>query len=187
LTDVDGSWYFHFAIRTDCATDINVILYGSTSNPSDTTITEKTKATYKLTTATLPLSKRDKMQWVEYNIPMADLMTSGLVYLGILQDQNYLTFGGGNDKGKFVAWDNAYIEKVSTGLNPLKIELLNYSITGNLLNVFNNNSNERIDIFNSAGIKILTSEVNCIDISNLSPGIYIVKSANKANKFSKRN
>jgi hypothetical protein len=197
MQDVTANWVFHFAIRTDCAQDITVTLYGSTSNPSDPNNTTLTQGKIVLNKTNLPLTKRDATQWVEYEIPMSQLMTNAveatnnLKYLAPLKKQNYVAFSGGNDAGSFIAWDNVYIGKPDSTQNPDAIinpefKKLELSLSGDYLNVFNNNSNERIDIFNISGVKILSSNVNCINISSLSAGVYIVKSGNLVNKFLKK-
>ncbi|MDS1031415.1 T9SS type A sorting domain-containing protein [Porphyromonadaceae sp. NP-X] len=193
LTDVTSDWVFHFAVRTDCAQDITVGLNGSTADPTDPFVTTKTEGKVILNKTNLPLSKRDKTQWVEFDIPMSQLMTNtvvstnNLVYLAPLTDQNYLFFVGGNDTGSFIAWDNVYIgAPESQGVINPKTEKLQFSITGNNLNVFNNNSNEEVNIYSISGAHILSSKVNCIDISGLAAGVYVVKSGNQVNKFTKK-
>lgn len=189
LTDVTSDWVFHFAVRTDCALDITVGLNGSSPDPSDPYITTKTEGKVILTKTNLPLAQRDATQWVEFNIPLSQLMSGGsnnLKYLAPLSDQNYLFFSGGNDTGSFIAWDNVYIgAPESQGVINPKTEKLQFSITGNNLNVFNNNSNDEINIYSISGSHVLNSKVNCVDISNLSSGVYIVKSGNLVNKFTK--
>jgi hypothetical protein len=113
--------------------------------------------------------------------------TNNLVYLAPLTDQNYLFFSGGNDASSFIAWDNVYIgAPESQGVINPKTEKLQFSITGNNLNVFNNNSNEEVNIYSISGAHILSSKVNCIDISGLAAGVYVVKSGNQVNKFTKK-
>jgi len=193
LTDVTEDWTFHFAIRTDCAQDITVGLNGSSPDPSDPFITDKTEGKVILNRTNLPLAQRDKTQWVEFNIPMSQLMSGGsnnLKYLAPLTDQNYLFFSGGNDAGSFIAWDNVYIGAPDggSGIFTPKAEKLAFSIDddGNYLNVFNNNSNDEINIYSISGAHVLNSKVNRVNISNLSSGVYIVKSGNLVNKFTKK-
>ncbi len=119
LRDVTSSGTFHFAIRTNCTKDIEVVLSGSTVNST------QTSGKIVLNTVNLPLSKRDKTQWVEFNIPMSQLMTNAVVSTNNLNfstpfggQKNYLSFisvGDNNDNGNFIAWDNVYI---TTDVNP---------------------------------------------------------------------
>ena len=189
LTDVTSSWNFHFAIRTNCATDISINLNGSTIDPTDPFITAVTNAKIILTTAQLPLSKRDATQWVEFTIPMTQLMTGSVVaannlrYLAPLKKVNYVTFGGGSDKGSFIAWDNVYIGNTVTGISEVKAENLDIKVIGNKLTVTNNTN--PVDIYTMSGARVISSKQNDIDISNLSSGIYVVKAGNRVNKFNK--
>jgi hypothetical protein len=115
MTDVTSDWTFHFAIRTDCTSDITVMLSGSTQDPTDPFVNVSTSAKIVLNKTNFPLTKRDKTQWVEFNIPMTQLMTGSVVatnnlrYLAPINKVNYVSFLGGNDKGCFVAWDAIYI------------------------------------------------------------------------------
>lgn len=190
LTDVTSNGFFHFAIRTNCAQNFTVNLYGSTVDPSDPFITTATNAQIIMNTTTLPLSKRDATQWVEYNIPMSQLMTGSVVptnnlrFLAPLFHQNYVTFGSGsNDLNSFVAWDNVYYSVGSTAVDQVKADNLDISVVGNQLRV-NNNTNP-VDIYSVSGSRIISSKLNDIDISNLSSGIYVVKAGNRVNKFNK--
>jgi len=64
LTDVTSSWYFHFAIRTTCATDITLSLYGSTLDPTDPFLNTNTKGTVVLNSTILPLSNVTTNVWL---------------------------------------------------------------------------------------------------------------------------
>jgi hypothetical protein len=189
LTDVTSSWTFHFAIRTDCAQDITITLVGTTIDPTDPFITTYTSGKVVLDKTLLPLSKRDKTQWVEFNIPMSQLMTNSvvatnnLVYKAPVAKNNYITFAGGNDTGSFIAWDNVYLGAPTTAVNQVLADKLDISVIGNELTV-NNNTNP-VNIFNVNGARVLTSNQNTVDISNLASGIYIVKAGNRVSKFNK--
>lgn len=190
FTDVTPAWNFHFAIRTDCAQDITVTLIGTTIDPSDPFITTYTSGKIVLNKTLLPLSKRDKTQWVEFNIPMSQLMTNSvvatnnLVYKAPVAKNNYLTFAGGNDTGSFIAWDNVYIGAPTTaGVNEVAADKLNISVAGNELTV--NNPTYPVNIFTVNGARVLTSNQNTVDISALASGIYIVRSGNRVCKFNK--
>lgn len=192
MTDITGAWTFNFSIRTDCATDITVNLYGSTVDPTDPFITTPTNGKYILNATTLPVSKRDKTQWVNYSIPVSQLMnptgsltTNNLRFLGPVKKCNYLTFGGGNDKGSFIAWDNIYYGAPTTGVNEVKAGRLDISLTdnNNTLNIFKEVS--QVNIYSMKGACVKTSNSNIIDISDLSAGLYIVKVGNLVSKFTK--
>ncbi|HET9571100.1 MAG TPA: T9SS type A sorting domain-containing protein [Bacteroidales bacterium] len=192
MTDVTDSWYLHFAVRTDCATDITINLYGCSPDPTDPFISDRTVGRYKLTTANLPLSKRDKTQWVEFNVPLTELLpykdnvltpTLKLSFVAPVKKQNYLTFSGGNDTGSFIAWDNVYLGSGATGISSPAADALDVQVVGNLLKVKNNTA--KVEIFSISGVKMITSLVNDIDISNLASGIYLVKAGNQISKFSK--
>ena len=197
MTDITSSWSFHFAIRTNCATNITINLNGSTIDPTDPFITAVTNAKIILTTVELPLSKRDGTQWVEFTIPMSKLNTGtittgtppvttalNLVFKAPLTKVNYLTFGGGSDTGSFVAWDNVYYtDNGPTAVNPVKADNLDITVMGNQLKV-SNNSNP-VEIYSVSGARVLSSKLNDIDISNLSRGVYIVKAGSRVCKFNK--
>lgn len=193
LTDVDDTWVFNFAVRTDCAQDITINLYGSTPDPDDPFVTERTVGRYVLNRTNLPLSVRDKTTWTNFQIPIGELQpykdnvltpTLKLTFKGNLKKQNYLTFSGGNDTGSFIAWDNVYIGKVATGINAPKAEKLDFTIVGNELRISSEIS-QSVNIYSVSGSEMLSSKDNRIDISTLASGIYIVKSGNLVNKFSK--
>jgi hypothetical protein len=190
MTDITKSWTFHFAIRTNCATDITISLYGSTADPTDPFITALTSGVYKLTSANLPVSKRDGTQWVEFNIPMTQLMTNAvtatnnLAFLAPVKKCNFLTFAGGSDKGSFIAWDNVYYtNNAPNAVENVKADKLDISVAGNQLKVTNNTN--VVDIYSVSGARVITSKLNDIDISGLKSGIYIVKAGNKVSKFNK--
>lgn len=192
LTDVNDTWFLHFAVRTDCATDITINLYGCTPDPTDPFVTDRTVGRYKLTTTNLPVAKRDKTQWTEFNIPISELQpfkdnvltpTLKLSFIAPIKKQNYFTLSGGNDTGSFIAWDNVYLGSGVTGINILKADKLNIQIAGNQLTI-NENLN-MVDIFTTSGVRVITSSQNVIDISSLSSGIYIVKAGNRVSKFNK--
>lgn len=193
LKDVDDTWVFNFAIRTDCAADITVNVYGSTPDPDDPFVTERTVGRYVLNRTNLPLSLRDKTTWTNFQIPIGELQpykdgvltpTLKLTFKGNLKKQNYVTFSGGNDTGSFVAWDNVYIGKVATGVNTPKAERLDFQLVGNELNISSEIS-QPVRIYSVSGSEMLTSNEKRIDISTLASGIYIVKSGNLVSKFSK--
>jgi len=189
LTDVNSSWTFHFAIRTDCATDITVTLVGTTVDPTDPFITTFTSGIVVLNKTTLPLSKRDRTQWVEFNIPMSQLMTNSvvatnnLVYKAALTQNNYLTFAGGNDTGSFIAWDNVYLSNGVTAVENVSADKLEIKVVGNQLKVSNNTN--PVEVYSVTGALVLNSKLNDIDISNLSKGVYVVKAGSKVCKFNK--
>lgn len=193
LKDVDDTWVLNFAIRTDCAADITVNLYGSTPDPDDPFVTERTVGRYVLNKTNLPLSLRDKTTWTNFQIPIGQLQpykdnvltpSLKLTFKGNLKKQNYLTFSGGNDTGSFIAWDNVYIGKVATGIDSPKAEKLDFQINGNELKI-NSEITRTVQIFSISGSEILNSNEKTIDISVLNSGIYIIKSGNMVNKFSK--
>lgn len=185
MTDITSAWTFHFAIRTNCATNITISVYGSTVDPTDPFITTLTTGKVVLTTAELPLSKRDGTQWVEFNIPVSQLMagTNNLKMLAPFAKGNYLTFAGGNDTGSFIAWDNVYYGAPASAVDQVKADNLDIHVTGNHLTV-NDNINP-VEIYTVSGARMISSKVNDIDISSLSKGIYVVKAGNRVNKFSK--
>jgi hypothetical protein len=189
LTDVTSDWTFHFAIRTDCATDITITLVGSTVDPTDPFITTVTSGIVVLNKTTLPLAKRDRTQWVEFNIPMSQLMTNSvvstnnLVYKAAISQSNYLTFAGGNDTGSFIAWDNVYLSDGVTAVETVKADNLEIKVVGNQLKVSNNTN--PVEIYSTNGARVLSSKLNNIDISNLARGIYIAKAGSRVCKFNK--
>jgi len=190
MTDITTTWSFHFAIRTNCATDITISLYGSTVDPTDPFITTLTSGVYKLTATTLPVAKRDGTQWVEFTIPMTQLMTNAvtatnnLKFLAPVKKCNYLTFAGGNDKGSFIAWDNVYYtNNAPNAVQTVKAENLDIKVVGNQLKVLDNTST--VNIFSVSGARVLSSKLNDIDISGLKSGIYVVKAGNRVTKFNK--
>ena len=107
-----------------------------------------------------------------------------LTFKGNLKKQNYLTFSGGNDTGSFVAWDNVYIGKTTTGTNAPKVDKLDMQVVGNELRVSNNNA-QNVSVYNVSGARLISTNQSQIDISNLASGVYIVKSGGLVNKFSK--
>jgi hypothetical protein len=192
LTDVTSNWTLHFAIRTDCAADITVSLGGSTTDPTDPLNVTFSGAKYVLTKLTLPLSKRDKTTWTEFNIKLSDLATAydnnnkalpALTYKGLLKAENYLTFAGGNDTGSFVAWDNVYLTDGVTAVQTVKADNLEISVVGNQLKVTNNTI--PVEIYSLSGARVLSSKLNDINISSLSPGVYIAKAGSRVCKFNK--
>ncbi|MDD4968995.1 MAG: hypothetical protein PHT07_06160 [Paludibacter sp.] len=189
MTDVTTAGVFHFAIRTTCATDITINLYGSTVDPSDPFITAITNGKFIINTTNLPVSKRDGTQWVEFNVPMTQLMgpsvvaTNNLRYLGPVKKCNYLTFAGGNDKGSFIAWDNVYVSTGATAVESVKADKLDISMVGNQLKVSDNTNT--VNIFSVSGARVLSSKLNDIDISGLKSGVYVVKAGNRVSKFNK--
>jgi hypothetical protein len=194
LTDVTSSWTLHFAIRTDCAADITVALGGSTTDPTDPLNVTFSGAKYVLNKTTLPLSKRDKTTWTEFNIKLSDLATAydnnnvalpALTYKGLLKAENYLTFAGGNDTGSFVAWDNVYLTDgaTSTAVDIVKADNLEISVVGNQLKVSNNTY--PVEIYSISGARVLSSKLNDINISNLAQGVYIAKAGSRVCKFNK--
>jgi hypothetical protein len=189
MTDVNSTWKFHFAIRTNCATDITINVYGSTVDPTDPFITAPTNGKIILTTAQLPLSKRDGTQWVEFNIPMTQLMTNSVVatnnlkFLAPVGKGNYLTFAGGNDTGSFVAWDNVYYGSGTTAVEDVKADKLSISIEGNQLTVSDNTN--PVNVYSVSGALVMSSKLNVLDISNLKSGVYIVKAGTRVSKFNK--
>ena len=193
LKDVDDTWVLNFAIRTDCASNITVNLYGSSPDPDDPFVTGRTVGRFILNTTTLPLAVRDKTTWTNFQIPLADLQpyvdnvltpSMKLTFKGNLKKQNYLTFSGGNDTGSFVAWDNVYIGKTTTGTNAPKVDKLDMQVVGNELRVSNNNA-QNVSVYNVSGARLISTNQSQIDISNLASGVYIVKSGGLVNKFSK--
>lgn len=197
LTDVSAAvnsgWTLNFSIRTDCASDIAVNLYGCSPDPTDPFITDRTVGNFKITKTNLPLAKRDKTQWVQFSIPLSDLQplkdgvltpSLKLSFVAPVKKQNYLTFSGGNDTGSFVAWDNVYLAKAGpAGVNEVKAERLDIQVAGNQLKVSNNES--PVVIYSVSGARMLSSKLNVIDISSLTSGIYVVKAGNKVSKFNK--
>jgi len=195
LTDVTSAWYLHFAIRTDCALDISVSLTGSTTDPNDPFIIDKSAGKFVMTTTNLPLAKRDKTTWTEFNVKLSDLAISYaasdaggaahpmLVYLAPLSRVNYLAFSGGNDTGSFVAWDNVYLTSGATAIDQVKADNLEIIVAGNRLTV-NNNTNP-VEVYSVSGARVISSKLNDIDISSLATGIYVVKAGNRVNKFNK--
>jgi len=194
MTDITSAWTFNFSIRTNCATNITINTYGSTVDPTDPFITTLTNGKILLSTANLPLSKRDGTQWVDFHIPLSQLMTGSitigttttaqnLVFKAPFAKGNYLTFSGGSDAGSFVAWDNVYYGAPTTAVDQLKADNLDIHVSGNSLMV-NNNTNP-VEVYSVSGARVISSKVNNIDISGLSAGIYVVKAGNRVNKFSK--
>ena len=192
LTDVTSNWYLHFSIRTDCAADITVSLNGSTSDPTNPLLTDKSAAKTVLTKDNLPLVKRDKIAWTEFKVKLSDLVTAydqygkalpALVFKAPLRDQNYLTFGGGNDTGSFIAWDNVYLSDGVTAVETVKADNLEISVVGNQLRVSNNTN--PVEIYSVSGARVLCSKLNDINISNLAQGVYIVKAGSRVCKFNK--
>jgi len=190
MTDITTSWSFHFSLRTTCATDITISLYGSTVDPTDPFITTLTSGVFKVTTANLPVSKRDGIQWVEFNVPMSQLMTNAvtatnnLKFLAPVKKCNYLTFAGGNDKGSFIAWDNVYYsDGLANGIESVQAEKLDITVAGNQLKVTNNTN--PVEIYSISGARVLSSKLNDINISNLSKGVYVVKAGSRVCKFNK--
>lgn len=192
MSDVNDTWFLHFAVRTDCATDITLNLYGCSSDPTDPFVTDRTVGRYQLTTANLPLAKRDKTQWVEFNIPISQLQpysnniltpTLKLSFIAPVKKQNYFTLSGGNDTGSFIAWDNVYVGSGATGINTLTAEKLDIQVVGDLLKVKDNSA--QVNIYSVSGIRVISSQLNDIDISNLSSGLYLVKAGNRVSKFNK--
>jgi hypothetical protein len=197
MTDINSTWSFHFAIRTNCAANITINLYGSTVDPTNPFITTPTNGKIVLDPTTLPVSKRDGTQWVEYTIPMSQLMTGtittgtppvvsaqNLIFLAPVAKCNYLTFGGGNDPGAFIAWDNVYYTNNAPNAVPtVKADNLNISVVGNQLTVTNNSN--PVEVYSVSGARMISSKVNDIDISSLRSGVYIVKAGNKVCKFTK--
>lgn len=170
LTDVTSSGNFHFAIRTNCATDITITLSGSTIDPTDPFITTPTSGKIVLSTAQLPLSKRDATQWVEFNIPMSQFMTNAVVstnnlmYKAPIGKGNYLTFTGGNDYGSFIALDNVYITNTAgRGINiSSSLSGFNYNIGSGpsaeqILSISGNNLTSNILITPPANFQISTT------------------------------
>jgi len=194
MTDVDVStWSLHFAIRTDCAADITVSVYGSTATSGALDVTP-TGGKYVLTTTTLPLAKRDKKTWTEFTIPLSSLAICydqngkaipALVYnKKAIAKQNYLTFAGGNDTGSFIAWDNVYLTNgVTSAVESVKVDKLDILVEGNQLKVSNNTN--PVEIYSVSGARVISSKVNDIDISNLAAGVYVVKAGSKVSKFTK--
>jgi len=193
LTDVTMNWSLHFAIRTDCAADITINLNGSPVDPTDPLDTQVSGAKYVLTKANLPLAKRDKTTWTEFSVKLSDFVTTfdqggkplpALVYKGLLKKQNYLTFGGGNDTGSFIAWDNVYLTNSTVaGVESIKADKLDLTIVGNILKISNNTN--PVDIFSISGAHVVSSKVNEINLSGLTSGMYVVKAGNKVSKFNK--
>jgi len=193
LTDVTMDWILHFAIRTDCATNITINLNGSPVNPTDALDTQVSGGKYDLTTTNLPLAKRDKTTWTEFNVKLSDFVTTydqagkplpALVYKGLLKKQNYLTFAGGNDTGSFIAWDNVYLTNGAVaGVASIKADKLDLTINGNTLKITNNTN--PVEIYSISGARVISSRLNEINISGLSSGMYVVKAGNKVNKFNK--
>lgn len=192
LTDVvdDGTWVFHFALKSDVATDVTINLYGSSADPSDPFIKDLTQATYVINKANYPLAKRDGSTWTEFSIPMSQLfgqpgMAGGsLSYAAPIKGNNYLTLAGGNDKDSHIAWDNVYIGKLSTGIDNIAVEPLDFCIYDRNQIVVRNNEQE-INIFNMTGVQVMSSKENTFLIDILPAGIYIMKAGNKVAKFSK--
>ena len=194
MTDITSSWTFNFSIRTNCATNITLNVYGSTVDPTDPFITTLTNGKILLSTANLPLSKRDGTQWVNFSIPLSQLMTGSitigttttaqnLVFKAPFGKGNYLTFSGGSDAGSFVAWDNVYYGAPATAVDQVKEDNLDIHVTGNNLMV--NNNIYPVEVYSVSGARVISSKVNNVDISGLSAGIYVVKAGNRVNKFSK--
>jgi len=192
LTDVTSNWILHFAIRTDCAADITVSLNGSTIDPTDTLVTDKSAAKFVITKDNLPLSKRDKTTWTEFNIKLSTMVTAYaqngsalpmLVFKAPLHDQNYITFAGLNDAGSFIAWDNVYLTDGVTAVQTVKADNLEISVAGNQLKVTNNTN--PVEIYSISGARVLSSKLNDINISNLAQGVYIAKAGSKVCKFNK--
>jgi hypothetical protein len=193
MTDITSAWTFNFSIRTNCATNTTINLYGSTVDPTDPFITTPTNGKFVLDATTLPVSKRDGTQWVNFSIPLSQLMkpygantTNNLIFLGPVKKCNFLTFAGGNDKGSFIAWDNVYYGAPATAVDQVKENKLDISLSDNntVLNIFSNDI-VSVNIYSMNGACVLKSNLNRIDISNLSSGLYIVKAGNLVNKFSK--
>ena len=189
MTDITSAWTFNFSIRTNCATNLTINTYGSTVDPTDPFITTLTNGKIILTTAELPLSKRDGTQWVDFHIPLSQLMTGSVISTNNLKmlapfgKGNYLTFAGGNDTGSTIAWDNVYYAAPTTAVDQVKADKLDIRVIGNELSVRNNTN--PVTIFNVNGARVLTSKISTIDITNLASGLYIVKAGNSVNKFSK--
>lgn len=190
MSDITSTWSFHFAIRTNCATDITINTYGSTVDPTDPFITALTNGKIVLTTAQLPLAKRDGTQWVNFTIPMSQLMTNSVVatnnlkFLAPVKKCNYLTFAGGNDTGSFVAWDNVYYtNNAPNAVQEVKANKLDISVRGNQLKVTNNTN--KVEVYSVSGALMISSKLNDIDISSLSSGVYVVKAGNRVSKFTK--
>ena len=189
MTDITSSWTFNFSIRTTCATNITVSLYGSTVDPTDAFITTLTNGVIVLSPTNLPVAKRDGVQWVNYSIPLSTLMNgvgasgttlNNLKFLAPVKKCNYLTFSGGNDKGSFIAWDNVYL---SDGVTAVKADNLDISVVGNQLKVSNNTN--LVEVYSVSGARLLSSKINNIDISSLRSGVYVVRAGEKVCKFTK--
>lgn len=191
MTDITSTWKLHFAVRTDCASSITVTVYGSTVDPSDPFITTMTSGAVVLNTTLLPLTKRDKIQWTSFDIPVSQFQSNvavgttpnNLVFKGPVKAQNYITFAGGNDTGSFVAWDNVYYTNGITAVDQVKADNLEIHKLGNIIRVFDNA--EKVEIFNVNGTRVISTMDNDIDISALAAGIYVVKAGNRVNKFNK--
>lgn len=195
MTDVTSSWYLHFSIRTDCANDFSISLSGSTTDPTDPFITDKSAGKFVITTANLPLSKRDKTTWTDFNVKLSDLATAykaadqggaalpKLVFKGPLSKENYLSFVGGSDAGSFIAWDNVYLTSGTTAVETVKADNLTIKVAGNQLTVSDNTY--PVNVYSVTGARVLSSKLNVLDISGLNSGVYVVKAGNKVNKFNK--
>ena len=194
MTDITSAWTLHFAIRTNCATDITINMYGSTVDPTDPFITTLTNGKILLNKTNLPLAKRDGTTWVEFNIPLSQLMSGtitvgttttaqNLVFKAPFGKGNYLTFAGGSDAGSFIAWDNVYYGAPTNAVEQIKADNLDIQVTKNQLTVINNTY--PVEIFSINGARLISSKINDVDISSLSKGIYVVKAGNRVNKFNK--
>ena len=189
MTDITSAWTFNFSIRTNCATDVTINTYGSTVDPTDPFITTATNGKVILNTTTLPLSKRDGVQWVNFSIPLSQLMTNSVVATNNLKmlapfgKGNYLTFGGGSDTGSTIAWDNVYFGAPANDVKEVNADKLEVSVIGNELTVKNNTN--PVNIFNISGACVLSSKISTIDISSLASGLYIVRAGNSVTKFNK--
>jgi hypothetical protein len=196
MSDITSAWTFNFSIRTNCATNVTINVYGTTVDPTDPFLVTPTNGKILLSTANLPLSKRDGIQWVDFHIPLSQLMTGtitigtppvttaqNLIMLAPFGKGNYLTFGGGNDTGSTIAWDNVYFGAPTSDVKEVKVDKLEVSVIGNELTVKNNTN--PVNIFNVSGACVLSSKLSTIDISNLASGLYIVRAGNSVTKFNK--